>query len=112
MKQKYFTAHQNNSGGYFIQNDDVKEVVIIQAENAIIANKLLLQITEEYSEYCSCCGERWDEFWDDSEGTDVPEIYGTSVYETSESLFRKSAIIYHANGRKEIVEFSKKDGNK
>ncbi|WP_276523311.1 DUF7296 family protein [Lysinibacillus fusiformis] len=33
MSLKYYTAHQNNSGGYFIQNNDVRETVIIQANN-------------------------------------------------------------------------------
>ena len=103
MSLKYYTAHQNNSGGYFIQNNDVRETVIIQANNVEDALKKLEMITEDYSEYCPCCGERWSEYWDDEGGTEQPMIYGENVYETSPTMFRESAIIYHADGRKEIV---------
>ena len=36
--KKFYLFHQNNSGGYFIQNDSVDIYVMIQAESAEDAN--------------------------------------------------------------------------
>ena len=34
INTKFFTFNQNNSGGYFIINDDVAHYLIIEAQNA------------------------------------------------------------------------------
>jgi len=56
---KWYTVSQNNSGGYFIQNDDVDQYVSVQASTKEEAEEKLEEITSSYSEYCNCCGERW-----------------------------------------------------
>ena len=72
---KWWTIRQNNSGGYWIIDDDVAMYVMIQAPNAEEAERIFDKITVHALEYCECCGERW---WFDSyeEGTDEPMIYG------------------------------------
>ena len=104
---KWFEFSQNNSGGYFIDNDDVCETVFIQARSAYEALNMAKFLFEPYSEYCGCCGERWSYYVDDSDGTDVPMIYGVSIYEAAEGLFRKKCILHYADGRVERVKFKK-----
>lgn len=94
----YFTSIQNNSGGYFIQNDKVGTIVIVQAENAQQAIKKFDKITFDYSEYCDCCGSRWDyNFLRDQNGTENPTVYGEGVYEYAKKKNSRSShiIIYH-----------------
>lgn len=60
VETRFFVFSQNNSGGYFIKNDDVSSYVIIEATNHKDAQSKAEDIFENYSEYCECCGERWD----------------------------------------------------
>lgn len=83
-KLKWFTFHQNNSGGRFRVDADVDAYVIIQAHNADEANELAQRIgiyfngvAEGYD--CECCGDRWYRLYSDDQGTDEPEIYGNPV---------------------------------
>lgn len=69
----FYTYSQNNSGGYFITNDDVREYLIIEADSVQEANSKMYDITEDYGEYCECCGLRWDILYSsDAEGKDKP----------------------------------------
>ena len=38
---KFYTISQNNSGGYFIQNNHVEQLICVEAENARDADELL-----------------------------------------------------------------------
>lgn len=80
---KFFTYHQNNSGGSY---ESPARFVIIEARNAHLANA----IAEDNGLYfdgcrsgkdCSCCGDRWYRC-DDLDGTDAPEIYGETNMNT------------------------------
>lgn len=74
---KWWGMNQNNSGGYWIVNDDVAHWVFVQARNAKEAAQIAERIVAGNSEYCECCGERWSTYsfeWE--EGTDDPECYG------------------------------------
>ena len=104
---KWFLFEQNNSGGYFIDNDDVCETVFIQARSAHEALNMAEFLFAPYSGYCECSGPRWGYCVDDSDGTDVPMIYGVSIYESVEGLFRKKCILYYADGRIERVKYKK-----
>lgn len=104
-KLLWFVYNQNNSGGYFIQNDVVCEYVLIQASSAAEANRIAEEITEPYSEFCQCCGERWSFWVDDSDGTEAPEIYGVPVYEMRREMFREQCLLHHYDGRIERVIF-------
>ncbi|MNB81421.1 hypothetical protein D3C75_282030 [compost metagenome] len=100
IQTNYFHFRQNNSGGYFIVNDDVAINLIVEAMNANDAEQRMYDITADYSQYCSCCGERWSSWIDDEDGTTEPTIYGRKLDERSESI-----IIHHIDGRKEKVNY-------
>ena len=104
---KWFGFDQNNSGGYFIENDVVCETVFIQARSAHEALNMAEILFEPYSDYCDCCGSRWSYYVEDSDGTDVPMIYGVSIYEATEGMFREKCILHYADGRVERVKYKK-----
>jgi len=112
VETKFYTYNQNNSGGYFIQNDDVRAFVVIEAQNPKEADLKAAEIFDGYDEYCDCCGKRWyfkdDSFFDD-EGDDKPEYGGVCIREHVETdkaslIFGKSAVIYYHDGTKEFIE--------
>lgn len=95
---KWFTYDQNNSGGYFIDNDEVTHMICVQAENADAANAKAEEITKEYGEYCECCGERWYINEVDGDGFDVPSHYGEPLSSSQPSHYRKYAVLHFASG--------------
>ena len=104
MKETYFvTFRQNNSGGYFIENENVGMFVIIEGEDLHSILDKARDVFHDYREYCQCCGERWDDNWKGYGDLKLePLICGTSVYEYT-SWFGGQAIIYRLNGTKEVV---------
>jgi len=105
IKTKFYTTMQNNSGGYFIVNDDVAQYVIVEARSFSEARRLLEDITEDYSKYCPCCGERWSSWFHDNDGTEKPTIYGVPLDEVRKEIFRENAIVYYYDGTKKFIEF-------
>ena len=62
----YYKFRQNNSGGYFIIDDDVSQTVILEADSAYEANKKAEDIGIYFDGVhckidCKCCGDRWHE---------------------------------------------------
>ncbi|HEM5171823.1 TPA: hypothetical protein U1307_001409, partial [Streptococcus suis] len=58
----FYVFDQNNSGGYFVIDENVTSEIIIEATEEAKALERLEEILSqkpEYMEYCSCCGERW-----------------------------------------------------
>lgn len=109
-KSKFYTYSQNNSGGWFENNENVCEYVIIEAKSAEHANNIAESIGIYFDGCsdgidCSCCGDRWYEQCDDKNGEDEPMIYGKSVHEMTNSLFRSECIVHYLDGRKERVKF-------
>lgn len=102
----FYTFVQNNSGGYYIQNEDVGAFVIIEGNDCRHITERAKDIFEDYSEYCSCCGERW-EFWmlDDDEDLDkIPMIYEHKANEYKEKWYKGDKIIIHyLDGTKECL---------
>lgn len=102
----FYTFRQNNSGGYFEINDSVKHYVIIEANSAEEANNIASENTVIYFDGvyknidCECCGDRWYRH-DESDGTEVPTIYGVDVfkYEDTLSSYRPEYVIYYKDGR-------------
>lgn len=92
----FYTFVQNNSGGYFIKDENVEEVVIIEAETVSDAHEIFDEISEDYQEYCECCGTRWSSF---PEETETPQIFGDAPEDSS-----WYSIIYYADGDKKIVK--------
>ncbi len=97
----WYEFDQNNSGGYFVRDDFVADVVYVQAMNAEQAEGIMSGLIDkaEAWEYCECCGERWS-FWN-VQGFEVPTRYGRDICKEGISLFSTSSyVLFHGlNGR-------------
>lgn len=102
----FITFEQNNSGGYFMKDENVDEYVIIEGNNLEEILDKANVIFEDYRDYCTCCGERWNDDWkDEGDLKENPMIYGESAYEFKDGYSDDSkAIIYRMNGKKEVLE--------
>jgi len=83
LNTRFWTEAQNNSGGIF-DHDAAKGVgyrICVEAIDASDAVARLERIIDSYSASydCPCCGSRWSLWLDDSDGTDMPESYGTPL---------------------------------
>ena len=102
---KFYTLNQNNSGGYYIQNNDVDVFVIIEANSVdefIEKSKFILG---NYRSYCTCCGQRWSDSWiDEDDANDEPMVYGVSIEQFNDSFWCRGSkvIIYYLDGTKKI----------
>jgi hypothetical protein len=101
---KWFRFGQNNSGGSFVEDENVCEEVFIEAENAEKAIAKAETFCDN-SDSCECCGDRWSFWVDDSDGYDVPTIYGKSIYVEEAGWFRQRAKLHYADGRVEDFTF-------
>ena len=109
MPLKWFMFGHNNFGVSYVEKDVVCEYVGIQARNAAEAIRMAQHLFEPYSDYCPRCGERWSYYVDDGDGTDVPSIYGESIYEAKKSWFHEKVILHYADGKVERVTLKEKD---
>lgn len=104
MEAKYYTFSQNNSGGYFVKDEEkgVCEYLIIQAtsvKNAIEKMESIGDSVSGFWNYCDCCGERWSTWIDESDGYEEPMIYGEIVYdEMHKEMFRSMAPVHYLDG--------------
>lgn len=105
---KFLTYRQNNSGGYYKIDNNVKHYVIIEGYNLGQIDAFANKILENYRSHCSCCGERWSSYFDETNLTDDPMIYGESVYDYK-SFWTEQAIIYYLDGTKEIVTINERE---
>lgn len=106
---KWFCFHQNNSGGYFIVDDNVAHLVFIQGENAEDAIARSASILEESGEdWCECCGERWYSYLSIEDGKDVPQYAGIPLSEMAASLFIEEARLHYIDDKVERVVLPKK----
>ena len=58
----FYVFDQNNSGGYFVKDENVAPEIIIEATEKVKAIARLEEILNqkaEYTRFCHCCGERW-----------------------------------------------------
>lgn len=102
----FYRFDQNNSGGSFIQNDEVASYVFIEANSADEANARAESIGIYFNgcdddRDCPCCGDRWSSAWSD-DGMDEPMIYGTAVKEYHDIWSKGVAYahVYYADGTK------------
>lgn len=105
----FYTYIQNNSGGSFEINDELKHFVIIEADNGKEADSIAEKVGIYFDGVengidCSCCGDRWDRA-SYEEGTNTPKIYGGEIQDVlNYSQPFKEAIIYYKNGKKEVFK--------
>lgn len=104
MKAKFYTFRQNNSGGAFIvsKKDGISVHVIIEALNADDANTRAEEIGLYFdgcskSMDCSCCGDRWRRT-DESDGYDVPCIYGEPITNTENADYAENCYVHYLEG--------------
>ncbi len=102
---KWFTMRQNNSGGYFIRNEEVRDTVIIQALSPDDAEARAKTITYGNDSYCQCCGERWDNWFTESDADEVPSLYGVAIEDLDKEAFRYDAVLYYFDGTKRFYKF-------
>ena len=114
METKFFTYVQNNSGGYYVENDEtgVCPAIIIEAEDVWESWDKLKEIgdrTVGFWSFCPCCGKRWEEISIiDDDGTEEPELFGHKIADTVDnwSVSLKRAFVHYKNG--DVVEFKLK----
>lgn len=102
---KFYTLDQNNSGGYYIQNNNVDAFVILEAETLDQFNEIAESILDNYRSYCSCCGQRWSDSWiDEEDGNDEPMIYDKPIEQFYDNFWCRGTkvIIYYLDGSKKI----------
>ena len=83
MKKRYYLLNQNNSGGYFITDDNlgIGENIIIEARNYQDVLNKIQKFNSKYKgffEYCSCCGERW--YYDEDYFEEAPFEIDLGIY--------------------------------
>lgn len=96
---------QNNSGGYFITDEEngIGEFIIVEARDKDMAIALFECIGKKYKgdfySYCQCCGERWDTWLtEDYDAKDEPMIYDKPVAEFVGGYMRKTAYVHYLDG--------------
>lgn len=99
----FYKFFQNNSGGFFLEDDNLARIVIIEAESDVCAN--LIAKTKGLYFYgvqkgidCNCCGDRWYEAW--SEDVILLEEL-TQNYNIMSNGCQPSIIIHYLNGNVE-----------
>jgi hypothetical protein len=106
---KFYHFSQNNTGGSFDFDESrgITHNVIVEAIDYNHANTRAEDIGVYFDGMgdCECCGNRWYSQWDDTEGTNVPSIYGEPV-ESQVSMMAwmapgKEIVVHYLDGRKE-----------
>lgn len=110
----FYTYIQNNSGGSFVVDDDIKQYVIIEADSAEEANDkadylgIYFDGVEKGFD-CPCCGNRWHEC-DEEDGEKEPLIWGISPIEYLRGKYvwpNTQVIVYYKNGKREVYSANK-----
>jgi len=98
---KFYTFHQNNSGGVF---GGPALNVIVEANSTEHANERAHDFDVYFDGVdkghdCECCGDRWYPTWED--GTEKPEVYGKPAEKYTSSWADKdipAVKVYYLNG--------------
>ena len=92
---------QNNSGGYFVIDENFDENVIIESEDIGAACEKLNELGADEHDSCPCCGDRWDlwEGWQTKTYNSIQEA--KKDYERINKKWKENAIIHYADGTKE-----------
>lgn len=112
----FLTIEQNNSGGYYLEDDKygIGCYIIIEADNIEEAKRRLEEISNNYDEsqneysfyeYCECCGDRWSDSHKDSDDLcEIPSIDGIPI---NDYKWYRSGYIHYKSG--EIRYFQTRD---
>ena len=108
----FLTFEQNNSGGYYLEDDKygIGCYIIIEADSIEEGRKIFEDIADNYDEsqnkhyfdeYCECCGERWNTWLKDSDLFEVPSINGVPF---RECYHFASGYIHYKSGKIEYFQ--------
>lgn len=80
----FYTYRQNNSGGWFIDTDDIGYNTIIEADSPRDADARAESIGIYFDGClkgtdCDCCGDRFSRQWNREPGDPVPSLYGEPI---------------------------------
>lgn len=97
-------ASQNNSGGYWIENDDVDVYVAFEAVDEEGLYDKYERTVQNYSDYCECCGTRWD-------GVDMTDWHEKpfTIDNFKEVDYEHNCILHMLDGTKKKVVFIEND---
>lgn len=91
----FYTYYQNNSGGYIHDNVDVGRHVVIEGDTLEDIHNKAKIIFEPYMDFCTCCGERWEDLYYEDEN-DLEAF--PSILNKEDSYWEGSSIIvYYKN---------------
>lgn len=99
---KFFQFSQNNPGGRFVTNNNLAQVVIIEANDALDANEIAERIGIYFNgvsegQDCKCCGDRWDST-SESDGSEEPLVYRMKINEYLKKYPEDEIKIHYKNG--------------
>ena len=123
IETKLYLYKQNNSGGYFVQDDNVDIWIAIEARNEDEASERCIEATQQYFS-CDCCGERFSHYYahetiDAGSIENVIDVIKMRIsfmrQELGErifnSMYKNPCVIVHLfNGQKMRVEVGQDDG--
>lgn len=96
---KFFTFHQNNSGGFFHVDEVVDEGgCVFEAKDAAEANKRAKKAGVFSRSFCQCCGERFTPVWESEEGFDTAQEAVDSHWMTA------PAVVHFKDGTSKKME--------
>jgi hypothetical protein len=70
---RFYLYDQNNSGGYFVYDENFGRNVLIEAHSPNEANEKMADMGCWSHGCCSCCGDRWHSFY----SGDTYDVYQT-----------------------------------
>lgn len=98
MASKFFTFSQNNSGGYYVQDDTVDHLVVVEADNADDADSRASKKGVFSYHYCDCCGPRFCGQYDKARGFRSVKAAVASHWKQSPGV-----VVHYKDGRVEKV---------
>ena len=102
---KWISFNQNNSGGYYIQNEDVSALVCIQGKSLDQIKRKAESLFSGNDSYCECCGERWSTWVDEGDMMDEPYYYDKPLKELFDAYGDESYATLHLhNGEVRYVK--------
>ena len=113
INTKFYTFDQNNSGGRFHNDENLAQLVIIEAISDGDANDRAEKLGIYFDGVdggsdCQSCGDRWSRVYKD-DGHDKPMHYNHEVTEDYQPLYQMDtrypyAYIHYMDGTKTIIK--------
>lgn len=99
----FYEFHQNNSGGDFVQDENLDAYVIVEATSAEDANERAWHLGVYFDGChigvdCPCCGDRWYPV-DENDASAEPSIYGEPIL-LSLKGFRTDCVVHYLDGKR------------